>query len=167
MHTLRSPFMISPNDLVLVDENMFYFTNDHRYTKGVMRLLEDYAGLAKSNVVYFDGNKYKVVAGNIAYANGVVADVKNNLLFVASSRKFCLKIYHRNADGSLQFKNELDCGTGVDNIEQDEHGDLWIGCHPNLLRFTAYATGKKSTAPSEIIKISQNEGEEILAWSKF
>ena len=42
---------------------------------------------------------------------------------------------------------------GVDNIEIDADGILWVGGHPNLLRFKAYAQGKKETAPSEIIKI--------------
>ena len=51
--------MIRPNDLVIVDENRFYFTNDHRYTKGFGKLVEEYAGLAISNVVYFDGSDYQ------------------------------------------------------------------------------------------------------------
>ena len=36
-------------------------------------------------------------------------------------------------------------------------GNLWIGSHPNLLRFSAYAKGKQSTSPSEIIKIIYRE----------
>ena len=32
--------------------------------------------------------------------------------------------------------------------------NLWVGCHPNLLRLSAYRKGKKEIAPSEIIKIN-------------
>lgn len=151
--SLKDSLMVSPNDVVFIDENRFYFTNDHKYTKGIGRYLEDYLGLAISNVIYFDGEKYQEVAKGIAYANGINYDTERALLFVASPRKFLIKVYKRNMDGSLDFIEDIPCGTGVDNIEFDSEGNLWIGAHPNLLRFAAYAKGKKETSPSEIIKI--------------
>lgn len=151
--TLEHPLMISPNDIVLIDENRFYFTNDHKYTNGLGRFIEDYGGRAISNVIYFNGKNYSEVADGIAYANGINLDAKRNLLFVASPRKFQVKVYNKSSDGSLEFIESIDCGTGVDNIEFDTEGNLWIGAHPNLLRFTSYAKGKKETSPSEIIKI--------------
>ena len=151
--TIKNPSMISPNDLVMVDKNRFYFTNDHGYTKGFGKFVEEYGGLSVSNVIYFDGTNYKEVADGIGYANGINIDRKRNLLFVASARKFLVKVYTINQDGSLKFIEDINCGTGVDNIEFDKDGNLWIGCHPNLLRFAAYAKGKKKTSPSEIIKI--------------
>ncbi|GJM17191.1 MAG: hypothetical protein DHS20C13_25180 [Thermodesulfobacteriota bacterium] len=152
--TLSNPSMIRPNDVVMLDENRFYFTNDHRYVKGFGKFLEEYGGLAVSNVVYFDGTDYREVAEGIAYANGINLDRKRNLLYVASPRDFLVKVYAKKQDGSLSFIEDIPCDTGVDNIEFDSEGNLWIGAHPNLLRFNAYAKGKKETAPSEIIKIS-------------
>lgn len=151
--TLQNELVFSPNDLVLLDETRFYITNDHKYKKGLGRLAEDYLGLAISNVVYFDGENYTEVADGIAYANGINYDVERNLLFVASPRGFLMKVYETNDDGSLNFIEDVDCGTGVDNIEFDTEGHIWIGSHPNLLEFAAYAKGKKEKAPSEIIKI--------------
>ena len=152
--SLIDPSMVSPNDVVFVDEKRFYFTNDHKYTKGIGRYLEDYLGLAISNVIYFDGEKYQEVAKGIAYANGINYDAGRSLLYVASPRKFLVKVYKRNPDGSLEFIEDIHCATGVDNIEFDSEGNVWIGAHPNLLRFAAYAKGKEKTSPSEIIKIS-------------
>jgi len=151
--TLMDESMIQPNDLVMLDENRFYYTNDHRYTKGIGKFLEEYLGLAVSNVVYFDGDNYKEVADGIAYANGINYDADRNLLFVASPRGFGVKVYKRSDDGSLAFIEDIPCGTGVDNIEFDSNKNLWIGAHPNLLAFSAYSNGKKSKAPSEIIEI--------------
>jgi arylesterase/paraoxonase len=151
--TLQHASMISPNDLVLLDENRFYFTNDHKYTKGIMQMLEDYGGLSISSIIYFDGEKYTEVADGIAYANGINFDAKRKLLFVASPRKFLVKVYAVNTDNALRFIEDIDCKTGVDNIEFDSEGDLWIGAHPNLLHFAAYAKGDKEYSPSEIIKI--------------
>lgn len=152
--TLKSEAIISPNDIVLLDENRFYFTNDHIYEKGIGRFLEDYVGIEIANVVYFDGKNYTEVTDGIAYANGVNFDKKRNLLFVASPRKFLVKVYKVNADNSLEFIEDIDCGTGVDNIEFDTEGNLWIGSHPNLLHFAEYAKGNKEKSPSEIIKIN-------------
>ena len=152
--TLKDESMIRPNDIVMIDENRFYFTNDHRYTKSIGKFLEEYAGLAISNVVYFDSKNYREVAKGIAYANGINYDRKRELIYVASPRRFFVKVYNKKADGNLSFIENIPCGTGVDNIEFDQSGNLWIGAHPNLLRFAAYAKGKKETSPSELIKIN-------------
>jgi arylesterase/paraoxonase len=155
--TLSHSSMISPNDLVMLDENRFYFTNDHKYTEGIMRLLEDYGGLSVSDVMYFDGENYTQVADGIAYANGINLDKKRNLLFVASPRGFLVKVYQKNVDNSLTFIEDIDCKTGVDNIEFDSKGNLWIGSHPNLVHFAEYAKGNEEISPSEIIKIDYKE----------
>ncbi len=151
--SLTDTTMVSPNDLVMIDENRFYFTNDHRYTKGLGMLLEDYVGLPLSNIIYFDGEDYLEVASGISYANGINFDRKRNLIFVASPRKFLVKVYKKNTNGSLEFIEDIHCGTGVDNIEFDSEGHLWIGAHPNLLKFAAYNKGKAAHSPSEIIRI--------------
>lgn len=152
--TMEDPSMIQPNDIVMIDENRFYFTNDHGYTKGIRKLIEEYGGRAWSNVVYYDGKEFHEAARGIAYANGINYNAKRNLLFVSSPRKFLVKVYDVLAGGQLSFRENIPCGTGVDNIEFDREGNLWIGCHPSLLRFSAYAGGKKETAPSEVIKIA-------------
>jgi len=153
LKTIEHPSLVHPNDLVMLDENRFYVTNDHRYTQGLGKLFEEYSGLGLSNVVYFDGQDYREVAGGIAYANGINYDQKRNLVYVASVRGFSVNVYKRENNGSLTFIENIPCGTGVDNIELDSQGKLWIGCHPSLLRFNAYAKGKKETSPSEIIVI--------------
>ena len=152
--TLTNETMVKPNDIVMIDSERFYFTNDHGYTKGLGMLAEDYLGLALSNVIYFDGSTYREVASGISYANGINYDAKRKLLFVASPRKFLVKVYNVLDNGSLDFIEDIDCGTGVDNIEFDAEGNLWIGSHPNLLKFASYAKGKEEYSPSEIIKIN-------------
>lgn len=157
LRTMRHPSLVSPNDLVLVAEDEFYVTNDHRYEKGIGRLAEDYAGWALSTVVYYADGEYRKVADGIAYANGINFDPKRNLMYVASARGFLVNVYSRETDGSLTFIEDIDCKTGVDNIEFGEDGSLWIGAHPNLLRFNAYSKGKAATAPSEIIRVRYDQ----------
>ncbi len=151
--TLTNKLMISPNDLVALSENEFYFTNDHGYTSNLGVLAENYLGLKASNVVHSNNGEYRIVAENIAYANGINYDEKKSLMFVASPRDFLVKVYQRNPSGSLDHIEDVYTGTGVDNIEFDKEGALWIGCHPSLLSFTSYASGSKPYSASEVIKI--------------
>lgn len=165
--TITNPALVSPNDVVMLDENRFYFTNDHKYEEGIGRFLEDYGGLGLSNVIYFDGKNYKEVAKGIGYANGINYDKKRKLLFVASPRNFEVKVYTVNEDGSLNFIEDIACGTGVDNIEFDSEGNLWIGAHPNLLAFSSYAGGNKEISPSEIIKIEYRGKNDYTVEKKY
>ena len=154
IRTQKSTSLISPNDIVLLDEKRFYVTNDHGYEHGIGRLVEEYGNLAISNVVYFDGQDYTEAASGVCFANGINIDTERNLVFVASPRRFLVKVYEPKEDGSLEFVEDIPCGTGVDNIEFDEEGNLWLGCHPDLLHFSAYAKQKKEYSPSELIKVS-------------
>ena len=178
IRTEKSSQFISPNDIVLLDEKRYFVTNDHGYEHGIGRLLEDYGNLAISNILYYDGLEYSVAADGISFANGINIDRERNLVFVASPRRFLVKVYQLNKDNSLEFIEDIPCGTGVDNLEFDEEGNLWSGCHPDLLHFASYAKRKKDISPSEIIKIEyrakgdytvtgvyENDGSEISATS--
>ena len=160
IRTIQDPMMISPNDLVLMDQNTFYITNDHKYPTGFMKVIEDYGGLAISNVLHYDGAKFKEVADGISYSNGINYNPESNLLFVASSRGFKVKVFEVQPSNDLTPIEDIYCGTGVDNIEFDEDMNLWIGAHPDLIHFASYNKNKKTISPSEVIKINyEREGK--------
>lgn len=153
--TYRDERMVSPNDVVAVDEESFYYTNDHKYTEGLGRLAEDYLGIGLSNVVYYDGS-HRVVAEGIKYANGININHDRSQILVASPRDFSLHRYTILEDHTLANQETIDVGTGIDNIELDEDGNLWFGAHPNLLSFTAYASGAQQYAPSEVVVMGRD-----------
>lgn len=158
LKTIKGTNLISPNDLVMMSSEAFYYTNDHGYTSKFGVFAENYLGVKASNVGYFDGNSFRIVAEDIAYANGIQYDFEKNLLYVASPRGFLVRIFEVLLTGDLNLIEDIDVATGVDNIELDESGKLWIGCHPNLMKFAAYAAGKKEIAPSEVITIEYQKG---------
>ena len=151
--TLHNDLIIAPNDIVLLDEETFYFTNDHLFKNGFMRFIEEFLGLSFSNVIFYDGKKFKEAAKGISYANGINFEKDKNLVFVASPRKFKIKVYEKQPNNSLTFIEDIYCGSGVDNIEFDTYNNLWVGAHPNLLQFMSYSNSYHSITPSEIIKI--------------
>jgi arylesterase/paraoxonase len=147
--------MTSPNDIAAVGERSFYVTNDHYYPlPGPARTLEDYLQRAISYVNYFDGRTFRTVAEGIAYANGVNLSPDGNTVYVAATTGRKLLSYARDrTDGSLQLLSETPLETGVDNIEVDARGDLWIGCHPQLLRFVAHGRDSAEKSPSQILRL--------------
>lgn len=150
-----SVLMTSPNDIVAVGERSFYVTNDHYYAKrGLSRMLEDYLQRSIAYVNYFDGSTFRVAAEGIAYPNGIAASPDGTEIYVASSTGRKLLIYHRDGTtGTLVLDQTLNVGTGPDNIEVDESGSLWIGCHPQLLRFAAHAKDPAAHSPSQVIRL--------------
>jgi arylesterase/paraoxonase len=159
IRSISGPELISPNDLVMVSPEAFYFTNDHGNTSKWGIFAENYLGVKAANVGYYDGEEFQIVAENLAYPNGLQADIDKNLLYVASSRGFLVRVFELGKNGSLTKIDDIPVGTGVDNIELDENGKLWIGCHPNLLTFAAYASGKKPISPSEVITVEYARGK--------
>ncbi len=153
--TLAHESMISPNDIVAVDHERFYFTNDHGSAPGWKRTLEDYLRLGWANVVYFDGNEYREVADGLTYANGINLSTDGMRLFVAEVTHGRIRDYRRDLqDGSLEELRRFDVGFGVDNIEVDpDNGDLLLGGHVKLLTFTRHAGDAEVLAPSQAARV--------------
>jgi len=63
--------MHSPNDILPVGPTSFYVTNDHGNSTVLGRMAEEYLQLARSYVLYYDGQNFRKVAEALAYANGI------------------------------------------------------------------------------------------------
>lgn len=156
--SLRDALMTSPNDIVAVGPRSFYVTNDHGNVSALGRTLEEYLRLARSYVLYYDARQFQIVAQNIAYANGINVSRDGRQVFVAACIGGKIKIYDRDLDsGALTWRSDIDLDTGVDNIEVDANGDLWVAAHPQLLAFTRHARDAKNLSPSQVLKISLQE----------
>jgi len=153
--SIRGELMTSPNDVAAVGPRSFYVTNDHGNVSALGRTVEEYLQLARSYLLYYDGQNFKKVAQDIAYANGVNVSHDGKTVYVAACVGRKINVYDRDvASGTLNFKNEIPLGTGVDNIELDAGGNLWAAAHPQLLTFTKHAKDPAKHSPSEILKIS-------------
>ncbi len=178
--SVKGSLMISPNDVVGVGENQFYFTNDHDEKLSSSRTIKDYLQIGMGNICYFDGQKIiKTPFDGLKYANGINKSADGKKIYLAETTAKRITVFDRNIEtGVLTKSNEIDTNTGVDNIELDTEGSLWVGCHPQMLKFLGHAKDEKALSPSEIIKIKLldngkfeqttvylNDGSEISASS--
>jgi arylesterase/paraoxonase len=155
LESIKHSLITSPNDILAVGKRSFYISNDHGYPRGFQRMAEEYLRLPLANVIYFDGQKASVAADGIVYANGINMSTDEQTLFVSSTIGQKILVYKRDAfSGRLTEEDEIPCQTGVDNIEKDGQGNLWVGCHPQMLAFVAHAKDVNKRSSSQVLKIS-------------
>ncbi|MFH1351126.1 MAG: SMP-30/gluconolactonase/LRE family protein [Pseudomonadota bacterium] len=152
--SIGGDLMHSPNDVVPVGPRSFYVTNDHGNSSRLGRTLEEYLQLARSYVLYYDGNRFRKAAEGLAYANGINMSRDGKILFVAATVGRKVYVYERDkGTGDLKLLQTIYLGTGVDNIEVDEKGHLWIGAHPKLLTFVTYSKNHDELSPSQVLRV--------------
>ena len=124
-----------------------------------MRSIEDIFRLSLANVIYYDGRAFVEVASGIGYANGINVDQSGTLLYLNALTELSTKVFQRDlVTGDLELVQTIGTETGVDNIEVDEKGNLWIATHPKLLDFVAHASDKDKLSPSQVLKVTYQEG---------
>jgi len=155
--TVADPALVSPNDIAAVSRNSFYASNDHHFTGGILKTLEDYLRLSIANVVFYDGRAFREAAAGIGYPNGIAVSPDGRNLFVAGTTQRALNVFDRDLEsGGLTLKERICLDTGPDNIEIDAQGTLWIGAHPQLLKFVAHAKDPGKLSPSQVLKVVLN-----------
>ncbi len=179
LKTFKNEHMCCPNDLIAVDVDKFYVSNDHGAEKGFKRILEDYLRIANSYLLYFDGETYSKVYDNLNYANGVNVSADGKTLYMTETTGRILSVLDRNiATGKLTLRFTKQFKTGLDNITIDAEGNLWVASHPKLLDFIGHANNPAKLSPSQVLKLTPtgrddfkvtevylNSGEEISGTS--
>jgi arylesterase/paraoxonase len=153
--TLSDPLLVSPNDLVAVGRDRLYVTNDHANPTGFARQLEDYLQRSISTVVYYDGERFVEAASGIRYPNGINVSRDGKTVYVASTTGGTVYVFGIDPESrTLEERGTIQIGSGVDNIEVDPEGDLWIGAHPKLLTFVQHTGDASRIAPSQVIRVA-------------
>ena len=160
--TITDPLLISPNDLVFINKTQLYITNDHGNSSKWGKAIEEYLQLARSNVLFYDGSECTTVIKKLKYANGINVSEDRNVLYVAETvgKKISEYAIDENSN-ALTFITSTYLNSGVDNIELDREGNLWIGSHPQLLTFTRHAKNSDIFSPSQVFKVSLEDDNQV------
>lgn len=147
--------MCCPNDVVAITPKTFYVTNDHGTPKGFKRTLEDYLQLPFSSLLYYDGTAFSTACDGLKYGNGVNVSNDKTKLYIATTTGRSIMTFDRDAStGKITQVGTLKLKTGVDNIDIDADGNLWVAAHPKLLAFVGHAKDSAKRSPSEVLKIT-------------
>lgn len=160
-HTVSFPDLVSPNDLVAVDDRRFYATNDRGVVEpGWRQTLEVYLALPWSTVTYFDGGRGSIALTGLAMANGIARSPMGDTLFVAECLGRAIRVVGRDPkSGALEERKVIRLPACPDNIEVDEHGQLWVATHPKLFDLLAHSQDATKRAPSQVFRIDPETGK--------
>lgn len=153
------PELISPNDVVAIDSERFFVTNDHGSPRSsTMFWLEDYLGLSRTSVTYFDGEAGSFVVKGLKSANGIELSEDQHTMYVAEAIGRSVKRYERGE--SLQdweLVEKLSIPTAVDNLVWNGPTQLLAGAHPKLFDLVAHFDDPQALSPSHVIAINVKE----------
>lgn len=162
--SITDPLLISPNDLVAVGPRSFYAGNDFstRDRGGLDYQLELFGRLNRTTLVYFDGSSASVAAHGLTYANGVNVSPDGRTLYLAETTDGTLRIYDRDvASGALTQRagpaGLLRLGTGLDNIDIDDDGRVWIAAHPKLFDLQPHMESPANLSPAQVLMIAPRD----------
>lgn len=152
VETFKERRLSSPKDIIAVGPRSFYVTNDNNAGRSSFRGQLDFLFRLRTGVIfYFNGTSWHHAAENIRYANGLALTKDGNRLFVAETAGGNLLEYDRDpANGYLNYSRRIKMDAGVDNINIDEEGILWIGAHPRPLALARHRRDKANFAPSKV-----------------
>ena len=152
--SISGDLLVDPNDVLAIDKDRFYATNDHVSRTQVGLLFELFLVLPRANVVYFDGANFRVVANGLEYANGINRSPDGTHLYVAETTGREIKTYGMSfLGGDLTPQSDLSISSGLDNIDVTTNGTLYVAGHPKLLDFLAYRSDASKPSPSQIFRV--------------
>lgn len=155
--SISSDLFVNPNALIATGPDSFYLTNDRGSGPAWMHRVENILQLARSTVVYHDGRTTRVVAEDIAFANGIALNEDGSRLMVGSTLWRMALLFERDpASGLLRRTGSLALPGGVDNLRADEDGAIWAALHPNAFAFIGHAMNAEKEAPSMVVRIGSD-----------
>jgi arylesterase/paraoxonase len=162
--TIEGSLLLSPNDLVAVDRDRFYVTNDRGSTSALGLWLERNLLLARSKLVYFDGSKLTVAADGIQSGNGIGRSPDGTKIYVAelSGRQF--RIFKRDQfSGALtapadEKQRAYALPLGIDNIDVAPDGSITVSGHIKIPASRAFLTNPDKPSPSVVYLVNTKDG---------
>jgi arylesterase/paraoxonase len=136
----------------------FYVSNGTA-KDGLTAALTSWGILPGSDILYFNGMSFRVVAQDVYDARGILLTPDGNHLLVASLTSRSLKLFDREVfSGNLTEGDGVTLPAAPDKIVLDANGSVWVAAHANLSRWRDFAKHARARAPSEILRTNLLSG---------
>jgi len=162
--SLSHPWLTNPNNIILVDDAKFYVTNFFSFSTSFMANVELALQLPLGSVFYYDGKEFVEVLNHLKGPNGVAISPNKEYLYVALHVSEQLRVYKINDPKNLTQVMQISIPSGLDNVNCDEEGRLWIGAQQILIQ-TLFHLHDPITwiAPSQVLKVSFDADHKTFA----
>ncbi|CAN8102753.1 unnamed protein product [Discula destructiva] len=162
LHTLADPLVSSPNRVAVIEGKGLYVTNDHGQQKPGL-LLQLSPLLGTGDVTFCPSsstgahNPCTVVSEGHSYPNGLLHSTSDGYIYVPSAAQGGIKVFRPHLNGSLELKHEIDLPYAIDNLSEDQNGDIWAAVFPDGISFLKHMMDPAHRIPaSATFKISRS-----------
>lgn len=153
VRTVKTDASYSLNDVVATGPDSFYASIDKGSETKFGRMIEGYGRLSRGGIAYGDKTGMRKVKGGLVYPNGIQWDGLH--LMVAETTGERLLAFKPGLEPTdLDLVAQTDIDSGLDNLEWDTNGDLWIGSHPRAIDFPGHAADAANRSPSQVLKVT-------------
>jgi arylesterase / paraoxonase len=129
-----------------------------------------YFRLASGDVVFYDGEKGRIVVSSLVYPNGILLSPSKEQVYVALTTNRQLQVYERKDSDGLRLIDTIDAKLGLDNIGVDtETGAVYLAGHPQMLitKQALHDPTRNTIAPSKVVKITNNTAHDQFYGKKY
>jgi arylesterase/paraoxonase len=156
--TIEGGLLNDPKDVAAAGPGAFYVSNGTA-KDGLSAALTSWGILPGSDILYFNGMSFRVVADDVYDARGILLTPDGNHLLVASLTARSLKSFGREVfSGNLTEEDGVTLPAAPEKIVLDANGSVWVAAHANLSRWRNFAKDARTPAPSEILRTNLLSG---------
>ncbi|MEM6746922.1 MAG: SMP-30/gluconolactonase/LRE family protein [Pseudomonadota bacterium] len=160
LKSIRDRLIRSPNDVTVLDEDRFFYTNDWRYLRGLGHVAESNLLLPISDVGFHDRGETSIVAKGLNYPNGIALSEDNQTLWVNEIRGRRVRQFEVAAEtGEIREQKRIPVATTPDNVTVTPDGRLFVAGIADVFTFQAHERKESEVAPSLIIEVDPATGE--------
>ncbi len=178
--TITGDLLLSPNDLVALDDGSLFIANDFSDIGGMDQLMLDYVFFRKrAPLVYYDGETFTDMNENVRGSAGITAVIRDGQLFLFRSDMMNkLDVFEVIRDGAavptLDRVDRIRLDSMPDNLTADDQGNVYVATHYSVGLLQQHMVDAGILSPSQILKVDAdgnttliyaNRGEEIPAAS--
>lgn len=181
IQTITGELLISPNDLVALQDGSLFIANDFQGLGGSTGLIVDVLLQRKrAPLLYYNGKEFMDLNANVISAPGITAVTEGNREFLYLSDTMNNTVQkleiHWDAQGnpSVELVETIDLNSSPDNFTVDEQGNVYVAAHHSFGLLLAHMADANTKSPTQVFKILPsddytliyaNKGEEISTGS--
>ena len=151
--------IITPNDILLLEKDMFYLSHDHGSKNPLFVKLEDYSRLGQGKVTYYASGIFTEVASSINFANGLAMDEEKGIVYLASMLSKVIYVFKIKDNYTLEEMKKIPLDVAPDNLTIGSKGEILVGAHPKLFSLKSHMEDHDNKSPFEVLQISDPLGK--------
>lgn len=142
------------NDIVPTGPDSFYATSESDLKAGSLTQLTAFLldTDRSGSIWHVDGQTGRELQTGLSFANSVALSPDGRALYASATVGRGVLVYDRDtATNNLSPRGGAPLGTGVDNLDVEPDGRVWVAAHPRMFDFVRHASDPKAAAPSQVV----------------